>query len=72
MKTLGVIIPAHNEQKNISKTIDEIKKLKLRNFVLNILVIDDGSIDKTFDEILKIKKLNLLDFLKILEKKNPP
>ena len=30
MKTLGVIIPAHNEQKNISKTIDEIKKLKLK------------------------------------------
>lgn len=64
MKTLGVIIPAHNEQKNISKTIDEIKKLKLRNFVLNILVIDDGSIDKTFDEILKIKKIKYIRFSK--------
>jgi dolichol-phosphate mannosyltransferase len=64
MRTLGVIIPAHNEQKNISKTIDEIKKLKLKNFVLNILVIDDGSIDKTFDEILKIKKIKYIRFSK--------
>jgi UDP-N-acetylglucosamine---dolichyl-phosphate N-acetylglucosaminyltransferase len=37
-----VIIPAHNEAKNIGKVISESKK-----YVKNIVVVDDGSIDKT-------------------------
>lgn len=37
-----IIIPAHNEQKNISKVIKKTKR-----FVKNIIVVDDGSCDRT-------------------------
>ena len=40
-----VVIPAHNEEKNISNVIKEVK-----TFNLNIVVIDDGSKDKTYEE----------------------
>ena len=36
------IIPAHNEEKNITKTINSVKK-----YIEDILVIDDGSQDQT-------------------------
>ena len=40
-KTL-VIIPAFNEERSISKVVDELRLLKL-----DVLVVDDGSKDKT-------------------------
>lgn len=43
-----VIIPAHNEEKNISKVIVDAKKQSS-----NIIVVDDGSTDKTYDIALK-------------------
>lgn len=44
-----VIIPAHNEEKNINKVIKKVKK-----YNLNIIVVDDGSTDKTFDVASKL------------------
>lgn len=43
MKTL-VVIPAYNEEKNISRVINEIKKFETSS---DVLVVDDGSQDKT-------------------------
>ena len=61
---ISVIIPAHNEQKNVKVTITQIylalKYLKIKNF--EIIFIDDCSSDKTYSyakSISKKKKYNL-------------
>ena len=43
---LSVIIPAHNEEKYISKTIESILKSDYRNR-MEIIVVNDGSTDRT-------------------------
>jgi len=45
-----IVIPAHNEARNISNVIDETRK-----YANNIVVVDDGSKDKTY-EVAKRKK----------------
>ena len=41
---ISIIIPAFNEEGNIIKVVDEVKKLNLEK---EIIVVDDGSTDKT-------------------------
>ncbi|MBR9705864.1 glycosyltransferase family 2 protein [Candidatus Pacearchaeota archaeon] len=43
IKNMWVVVPAYNEQKNISKIIEGIKK-----YCKNIIIVDDGSKDDTF------------------------
>lgn len=45
MDRVSIIIPAYNEEKNLPHTINSLKKLK--DFILEIIVVDDGSRDKT-------------------------
>lgn len=47
MKTV-VIIPAYNEEKNIGRVIQGVKK-----YTQNIIVVDDGSKDKTYQIALE-------------------
>lgn len=48
MKTkLSIIIPVYNEEKNVYKVIDSIKKLSLPHVEKEIIVVDDGSWDGT-------------------------
>lgn len=49
---LSIIIPVYNEEKNIFKVIDSIRKLSLPHIDKEIIVVDDGSWDGT-SEILK-------------------
>lgn len=50
---LSVVVPVYNEEKQIEKTIQEIKKVITQiNEDFEIVIIDDGSADKTWD-ILK-------------------
>ena len=42
----SIIIPAYNEEKNITKVIKNVKKLSSK-YPLEIIVVDDGSKDKT-------------------------
>ena len=51
---LGIIIPAYNVQKYISKCLDSIIKQKT-NYKIQIIVIDDGSSDNTLNVLLKYK-----------------
>ena len=55
-KSISIIIPAYNEEKNImplyKKLKETILKLKIPNY--EIIFIDDGSADKTSEEILKL------------------
>ncbi len=54
MNNIWTIIAAYNEEKNISKVIEETKK-----FCNNIVVVDDGSKDNTF-EVAKSKDIHIL------------
>jgi len=45
--SVSVLIPAHNEESCIKSVIDNLKKLNYPKNKLEIIVIDDGSIDRT-------------------------
>ena len=46
---ISVIIPAHNETKNIEETVLSVLKTKYPKY--EIIVIDDASTDDTFDKV---------------------
>ena len=51
---VSIVIPAYNEEKSISKVIDEILSvMDKENFNYEIIVVDDGSNDMTFDILQK-------------------
>lgn len=61
-KLITIVIPAHNEEKNISEIYREIVgifKEKLPNYSREIIFVDDGSTDKTLDEIKKLTKTDV-------------
>lgn len=51
---VSVIIPAHNEEVGIAKTINSLLDSEYRD--LEIIVVDDGSTDRTYEVATKIKK----------------
>ena len=53
MKTY-IIIPTYNERENISRLINEILKLKIKD--LHIIVVDDNSPDKTGEAVKEMEK----------------
>jgi dolichyl-phosphate beta-glucosyltransferase len=63
---LSIIIPAYNEEKRITRTLEEMDKyLSKQQYDYEIIVISDGSKDKTAEVVKglvpKIKNLNLID-----------
>ncbi len=48
MDKVWIVMPAYNEEKNIGKTIDSVK----REGFNNIVIVDDGSRDKTYEKAL--------------------
>lgn len=57
LKKVDIIVSCYNEEKNIVPFYNEIKKyLKDKEYLYNIIYVNDGSIDNTFDEILKVSK----------------
>jgi len=45
---LSIVIPAYNEEENISSTLQDIAQyLKTKNYSYEVIVVDDGSRDKT-------------------------
>lgn len=54
---LSIIIPFHNESKNIAKLIDEIKTtLKNEKFTYEVVLVNDGSTDDTKESLSLILK----------------
>ena len=58
MKKILLIIPAYNEEKNIVKTVEAIKKYK--KIKLDYIVINDGSIDNT-KKVMEENDINFID-----------
>lgn len=50
-KTIGIAIPAYQEENMIFKTLTGIPQ-----FIDKIVIVDDGSTDKTSEEVLRFKK----------------
>jgi len=55
--TLSIFVPCFNEEKNIDRTLNNIKE-GVKNISYEILVVDDGSKDNTINTIEKFKKNN--------------
>lgn len=56
-KKLSLVIPAKDEEKSIKPLYQEIiSNKKLSKYDLEVIFIDDGSVDSTFDEISKIHR----------------
>ncbi len=54
---LSIVIPCHNEEKNIEKLYELIKK-ELEKINFELIFINDGSSDKTFEKIKDLSKDN--------------
>lgn len=60
--SVSIIIPAYNEQANISKTLNQVHSYLTENqFDFEIIVINDGSSDKTVQEVQQFKGAQLID-----------
>lgn len=69
MKSVTIIIPAYNEEKNISPLYEALKKVLIPlegEYVTEILFVNDGSLDGTLREIEKLsqkdEKVKYIDF----------
>ena len=58
MSKILIIIPAYNEEKNIVKTVETIKKYK--KVKLDYIVINDGSTDNT-KKVMEKENINFID-----------
>ncbi|MBR6409606.1 MAG: glycosyltransferase family 2 protein [Alphaproteobacteria bacterium] len=60
MKTVSIVVSAYNEEGNIEKLYDELKKEidKVSKVRFEILFVNDGSSDQTFSKIQKLVDLD--------------
>ena len=66
---ISVLIPLYNEEKTISEIIRRVKKVKLRkDFLKEIVVVNDASLDKTSEKLQNIKGIIVLNHKKNLGK----
>lgn len=49
--TVAIIVPCYNEEKTVATTIDSLLNLEYPKDKIEIVVIDDGSIDNTWQEL---------------------
>ena len=66
-KVISVIIPTYNSENTIIKSINSVLKQKINNFI-EIIIIDDNSVDKTVKKIKGIRKKNNFE-IKIIKNK---
>ena len=55
----SIVIPLFNEDRNIVELIDEINLSLKKNYVYEIILINDASTDQTFNNISKVKNKNI-------------
>ncbi len=54
--TISIIVPAHNEEKYIKKSLESVANLDYPKEKIEVIVVDNGSTDKTFEEARRFKK----------------
>jgi len=67
-KILSIIIPVFNEERYIKLLFEKIKKIKLKSFDKEIIIVNDGSTDDSKKIIEKIVQKN--KNIKVINKKN--
>ena len=55
MTKLSVIIPVYNEENTISKVITGVNKIKIKDIPIEIIIVDDSSVDNTKAILKRIK-----------------
>lgn len=55
--TVGICIPAYNEEKTILKTIDSVLHLDYPSDKIKIVVVSDGSVDRTVSKVKERYKM---------------
>ena len=67
MPKISLIIPCYNEEKNIKPLFEQVKKLQ-KKIDLELIVVNNGSVDKTEKEInifkKKIKNIKVVKVMK--------
>ena len=59
MKTISIVIPAYNEEESLPFLLDSLITLfEKKEYILEIIVIDDGSKDNTIDIVRNYHKVN--------------
>jgi len=61
---VSVIIPAYNEEESIERTLESILNSNYPKDKLEVIVVDDGSIDETFNKAKKFEKKGVKVFHK--------
>jgi dolichyl-phosphate beta-glucosyltransferase len=64
---ISVIIPAYNEAERIGTTLDSLAKYaSAHNFLPEVIVVDDGSVDGTAEVVRRFESDRHLGFIRIL------
>jgi len=71
--TVSVLVPAHNEEKHINKSLESIANLEYPKKKIEIVVIDNGSADKTSEKAENFRKKfsKRLKKIKLIKLPNP-
>ena len=73
-KLLSVVVPAHNEQDNaqqlVSKVMDLANDLSATGWLVELIVVSDGSIDLTVNELSRVLEPLSLDYRIVELRKN--
>ncbi len=64
LPSVAIIVPAHNEEKSLARTVNSLLNLAYPKNKLKIIIVDDGSTDKTFEIAKQFKKFGVLAFSK--------
>lgn len=63
VESLSIVIPAFNEEANISGVLREIKSVCAENgYIYEIILVDDGSADKTFEITKSFAPIKIIRF----------
>ena len=67
---ISVVVPAHNEEKLITRCLDSIFNNTYLKNKLEVIVVDDGSGDRTYQKVTDYKRKHNLSNLKVVRQEN--